>query len=1083
MADPIFTPGAITALNAARKKGFEMFRKWRNRDSFKHLARLLSRRFETHEFLYGQDWGFLKTQADVGEALDAFFVDQAPLRPALLEALPKYLVIVSDAAPPLADLAEQVIAGIEKVAPEIWDDENDRVVYKVREQMALLEETAETVGETRKAADQILERVDEVKEELVQRKLPFVGDALPDDVRPYLERLATEDGEAAARLTQVILNSPNVASGIKGLVEAPQGWFAGSAIAPYVWAALGRLSAHFGMFDLAQRAFLAADAAGHPRRAHVLAKAAEAAGNNALGDEAARLLAQAESLDRTDSTVSIMAAQALSGPDEKLERLEQAKPQNSGEEAALLANRAAAHFAKREYNQAVDLAEHALELSRQFIYAKIVLAQALLARMASGSAPRSIATASRALSLFVSARESLVAAGRTIEALSVVPGICHASFVADEKLRAVALLEEIASDTAVIAAAPAAVRTEVADAAVSLQRLDIAGVFLPDDESDETKLTRASVRLLSRVDRDATGAASELDAILDGDGDASVRGQAALMRLAAAVEAESVEWSEKAEGVLRDTGHADAADGMRAQYLSKRGHEEEAENILLASQDGRNQELLVSLALDRGETERAVKLSEELLRRDDSPRRRLDHAEVMLRARRTNEASVLLAPLRSNTNVPIDIRDRAFYVSVREAHRARRYDESEQLADEWMKLVPEEGAAWMRAESLLWLSRYDEAVALVRDQGLEPATIEEARLLAHIYIRGLTPVEALTEIATLSDRFDRSDERLEGLVVVSFGNANDDDLTPELGRRGQESVEEFATRFPDSKAGVRTVTLEELNELLRGAAAQGEQLQALGSGILAGRVPVHAYAAATRAAVSTTWVRMRPLPIAFSDAEIRYLDLEAAEAAIGVGAVWDLSSLVVVLRLPSAATQAVKQALPRSVLAHAGLQDVDYAAMDAIEGKAPVEQSLAWDEEHARPVLLVRDTEEVAGEREMIRRVLAEARELAIVPDTDSTTPTPFDADIAPVEDLLSLVGASLLASLSVAARMQLALFSDDRVIRNLAREVGIASFGTVALLEGLARRSFLDESVSQQALEALSDAGAIELWQTPHAS
>jgi hypothetical protein len=180
--------------------------------------------------------------------------------------------------------------------------------------------------------------------------------------------------------------------------------------------------------------------------------------------------------------------------------------------------------------------------------------------------------------------------------------------------------------------------------------------------------------------------------------------------------------------------------------------------------------------------------------------------------------------------------------------------------------------------------------------------------------------------------------------------------------------------------------------------------------------------------------------------------------------------------------QAVKKALPRSVLPHAVLQDVDYAAMDAIEGRPPVEQSLAWDEKHQRPVLLVRDIDEVVGERELVRHILAEAKRLAMAPDTNSAAPTRFDSDIPSIVDLLSLVGASLLASLSVAARMGLPLFSDDRVIRNLAREVGIPSFGTVALLEALERRSFIDSPVNEEAVQALSDAGAIELWRTSDA-
>lgn len=144
---------------------------------------------------------------------------------------------------------------------------------------------------------------------------------------------------------------------------------------------------------------------------------------------------------------------------------------------------------------------------------------------------------------------------------------------------------------------------------------------------------------------------------------------------------------------------------------------------------------------------------------------------------------------------------------------------------------------------------------------------------------------------------------------------------------------------------------------------------------------------------------------------------------------------------------------------------------------------MAWDEEHERPVILVRDTDAVAGERGRVRRVLTEAKKLAIAPDIDSATPTQFDREIPSVTDLLSLVNASLLASLGVASRMGLPLFSDDRVIRNLAREIGIPSFGTVGLLAALEQRSFIGTSVNHEAVQALVDAGAIELWHASSAS
>ena len=91
VADLILTAQTLALLNRARQAGFAAFGRWRNRDVFAHLKRLLNDQFEGDPFLAGQDWDFLQTRADIVEILDAFFVEQTPLRPALPAALTKRL--------------------------------------------------------------------------------------------------------------------------------------------------------------------------------------------------------------------------------------------------------------------------------------------------------------------------------------------------------------------------------------------------------------------------------------------------------------------------------------------------------------------------------------------------------------------------------------------------------------------------------------------------------------------------------------------------------------------------------------------------------------------------------------------------------------------------------------------------------------------------------------------------------------------------------------------------------------------------------------------------------------------------------
>lgn len=1075
MAELILTAQTLALLNRARKAGFEAFGRWRNRDVFAHLKRLLTNYFESDPFLAGQDWDFLQTRADIVGILNAFFVEQASLRPALPAALPKYLEPVSDAAPPLEDLAEQVTKAIEDVAPEIWDEENDRIVYLLRAEMV---EHRALSQATLSNTEALLEQTEAIRGSLEGAQAENF-DALPEEIRPYLDRLAEEDADAAARLRDVLLAAPAIREGVIGLIAAPQAWISETTAPGSAWAVLGRLAAHFGSWQEAKTAFLAADDAGYHRRANTLARASEAAQAEGKTDEAQELLERGEALDRRDATVSILVSLRLTDPDEKLARLAEAESKTDDEEAAVEANRAFALLAKGDIEAAHVAASLAAEGNPHFTYAKIVLGWVKNRRGAGAAAAgnQDVDDLRESATLLLSAREALDSVGRHGEALALVSDICYAYFLAREQLRAVSLLEEVAADDDYLARASAEARNAVADVAVTLQRPDLAErLIAADSDSEEARLTRGTMRVTSSEEAGEIAAGAETLEELLASSDSGIRGQAALMRLAASTKTDGVEWSDEAERVLRESGNDEPADGLRAQYLVRHGRTQEAENILLQSGSPRSQELLIGMALKSGNVRLALQLSEALVAKYPSPPHRLSLAELLISGSRADEAEAILAALRRDERVPLDVRDRAYYLSVRVAYTARRYEETEQLAAEWFELVPSEAdAAWIRLESLLWLSRYGEAMALIAESELEPDTIEKARLLAHVFLRALRPIEALEKIIELSDRFDRSDDRLEGLVVMCYANS-DDDIPEELARRGQATIAEFPERFPDSNANARSVSLDEMNEILRQRREHDTVLGDLSNDVFAGRLPVAVLAMVARQSLTALWTSLRVLPIAFADSTVAAAELAAAEAAIGAGAVWDPSALTTIGLLDEATAAAIEQALPRSVLTNAALQDVDYAGIDAAEGRTEEEQSLAWNEELQQPVLLVRDPEEVARERQRVRDVLARVRNLEVAPDVDEENSTPFDGEIPEITDLESMGRAVVFGSMASAARLVLPLYSDDRVIRVLAHKAGLPTFGTLAIIEALASRGLLANDARDRAREALAAAGAIDL-------
>jgi predicted nucleic acid-binding protein len=394
-----------------------------------------------------------------------------------------------------------------------------------------------------------------------------------------------------------------------------------------------------------------------------------------------------------------------------------------------------------------------------------------------------------------------------------------------------------------------------------------------------------------------------------------------------------------------------------------------------------------------------------------------------------------------------------------------------------MELEPQElGAAWVRVDALLWLGRAPEAVDVARAAGLEPTEVGEARLLGHVYLRGLPAEEALPLLIELSDRFDRADEHLEGLVVVAWSNARGA-VSAELDERGALSMVEFAERFPDSRSHARAVSIDEFLEILRQQAAAAETLEAMGHDVVAGRIPVAVWALAAGRSVVQMWSSLRVLPIAVADENAAANDAAGAEAAYGRGAVWDPSALTLNALLDDAARGTVRRALPRSVLAQSVMQDVDFTAVGTVDERAAEDEPrIAWNAAAAAPVTFVRPADEIARERQIVRTTMQIANDLEVVADVDASRATAADHLVPEVHDVQTMVQAGIGATLAVALRERLPIYCEDRVLRELYREAGVPVFGTIALLAHLEKRGTITKAELDAAIAGLEAAGAIDL-------
>lgn len=368
------------------------------------------------------------------------------------------------------------------------------------------------------------------------------------------------------------------------------------------------------------------------------------------------------------------------------------------------------------------------------------------------------------------------------------------------------------------------------------------------------------------------------------------------------------------------------------------------------------------------------------------------------------------------------------------------------------------------------------AAAVALAASLQPETVGEARLLAHAFLRGLSPAEALHRIIELSDAHGRSDETLEGLVVVAWLDARGA-IFDEFDQRGAQAMVEFPDKFPDSRAQARAVSIDEFSEILRDQAKHAEELAAMGNDIVAGRIPFSMWAQAAGRAATHMWSTIRVLPLSHADEANRTSDEADAVAALGRGAIWDASALVVNTVLPQSIQTAIRRALPRSIVSQATMQDVDFAAAEVVDER-PLEDEMrvTWDEDAGQPVSFVRPTEELERERAFVRGALDLVRSLEMLPNIAPQQATDADALIPEITDIDSMLRAGLLSVLGIAVREGLPVYSDDRVLRTLYRGDGVPAFGTVALLSTMQERGLISRDEELEALTSLQVAGAIDL-------
>ena len=899
-------------------------------------------------------------------------------------------------------------------------------------------------------------------------------EVLAPDLTSVFNDLRAVSSREAAQLLAYVRDDPRRA---RGLIRTPQPWVEkGSA---GLWNALGMLAVAAGDWRDAEQAFLRAEQrAAADERAVLLMRARDAAEADDRHEDAEAHYMRARELDPEVVAVRLAEIRQLDTPDERLGQLDALSPRNARETAAVACARVDSLVAAERLDAALaatneilsDEPDSLVALDRRSGVAHLIATRALAdGRDPDRSALRLAAEDSLRLRRLLSQRNRAAESGQLLARAAE----CRA--LASDFTDAVALVKQATEQES----QHRPVRRALAQAALYARAPDVALTVLGDDDDNWDRDDRLiAARILALLDTtDAHRRVTELATPLLDDPDR--REPAALAMLTAAAWDADVEWPEHAAEILAEI-HPAAVAHLRAERLILEGRTDDADQLLQAHADDVDVlRALVDRALDSERWGRALTLAERLVSSTNRGEDRMRRAQALYGVGQTDKVRQELASLASDPSQPAALRKRAFGTLSAQLP-GNDFAALEALTREWLQALPDDrDALWQQAFALARLARHEDALALLEEHRFEPDRSNEARLAAEIYFRALPGLEATRRIAALSDRFERSDEGLEALVLFSSARTQEE-ADSVLRERIADTYRTFPERFPGSKA-IQAFTVPEddpeaivtlFEEQL--ARRDDSELRAAESRVGNGEGPVAVLAALAGRHITEILPLLIGLPLGYGNPELDERELEHAFAAIGGPAVWDPTSLAIVAGLPKATRELILARLPGSAVANSTLQDCDTA-----EGRIDDrdEQHLVGRGESGLQLTVI-EGPQIDRLRAAVTGSLELARTLTPLPDSDPGEPDPLD-DIVNADEVDNTAFNSWPATISAARRRGIPVYSDDRFVRVTALREKLEAFGSLAVLTALREREDLNEKQLAELRLRLLNSGALGLRPT----
>ncbi len=486
---------------------------------------------------------------------------------------------------------------------------------------------------------------------------------------------------------------------------------------------------------------------------------------------------------------------------------------------------------------------------------------------------------------------------------------------------------------------------------------------------------------------------------------------------------------------------------------------------------------MLSHALAKGgRLDEAIMELEAAGNRFDNPDHLYAAARLLIEADRINDA-VDIAD-RALIRLPASLADqRAFchQVGISAAHDRGAWGDMATRVRAWINDQGETpGRRWLLVQALQNQGAFDEAWAVMRDEpALEPANPFTAQLWIVLSARFRPGPDLAVEILDIHDRFAAADSNVTRAAVNAFVNMGEakGEIDPAALARYHalmERREAIATASSDDTFFSLNVpdTVEEFVETFRPhLEPRAQQMERVAERVAFGG-PYGLLSAAAGLSYTAALVQRGAgcLPIEGRDSARLSAELAAARSAIDGPAAIDLSTVCCAWYLLDLWPQ-IRSGVTR-IEAPSPARDDVVRALDSLTPRPA--GYLSWDTHTGRPVMTDADPVEL----ERIEAHIAWVAE-AISQVTVRDWPSLVTDDFASHNDARLL---PWLAAVDLAKQSGLPLWADDVGLRSLARDVGVPSFGSVALLTALEEHGRLSPVQRRTAMRVFRDEYCVDL-------